>query len=42
MVHVWTINDTLEIERLLDLGVNGIISDNIVGLKKIFKKKNYW
>ena len=42
MVHVWTINDILEIERLLDLGVNGIISDNIEGLKKIFKKKNYW
>ena len=42
MVHVWTINDILEIERLLDLGVDGIISDNIQGLKKIFKKKNYW
>lgn len=42
MVHVWTINDADMIRKLIDLGVNGIISDRPDLLKQIAIEKGVW
>ncbi|MDA1098542.1 MAG: glycerophosphodiester phosphodiesterase [Proteobacteria bacterium] len=41
-VHVWTINDGDTITRLLDLGVDGIMSDETALLKAIFTRRGLW
>jgi glycerophosphoryl diester phosphodiesterase len=38
-VHAWTINDPATIEELLDLGVDGIISDRLRLLRDIFARR---
>jgi glycerophosphoryl diester phosphodiesterase len=37
-IHVWTINREAEMQRLIDMGVDGIMTDNAIGLMKIMKK----
>lgn len=41
-VHVWTINDLSEMNRLLDLDVDGIMSDDAALLKSAFVARNLW
>ncbi|MBM3741517.1 MAG: glycerophosphodiester phosphodiesterase [Actinomycetota bacterium] len=41
-VHVWTIDDEAEMTRLLDLGVDGIMTDRPETLKKVLIERNAW
>ncbi len=41
-VHVWTVNDRPAMERLLDLGVDAILSDRPTLLKQVFVERGIW
>ncbi|WP_407939630.1 glycerophosphodiester phosphodiesterase family protein [Microlunatus soli] len=41
-VHVWTVNESAEIERLLDLGVDGIFTDRPDTLKSVLQARGLW
>lgn len=38
-VHVWTINVESEMDRLLDLGVDGIMTDHPATLAGVFRRR---
>jgi len=41
-VHAWTINDRAEMGRLLDLGVDGIMTDDAPGLREELQVRGLW
>ena len=41
-VHVWTIDHSARMERLLDMGVDGIMTDRPDVLKEVFRKRGIW
>ncbi|MEE1928960.1 glycerophosphodiester phosphodiesterase [Streptomyces sp. TRM 70351] len=41
-VHVWTVNEAREMRRLLDLGVDGIMTDHVELLRAVLEERGAW
>lgn len=42
VVHVWTINDSEQMHQLIDLGVDGLVTDAIDVLKGVLLERGLW
>jgi glycerophosphoryl diester phosphodiesterase len=41
-VHVWTIDKPTEMHELLDLGVDGIMTDHVDVLRDVYRSRGHW
>ena len=41
-VHVWTVDDVEDMEALLDLGVDALVTDRPSRLKEVLQRRGCW
>ncbi len=42
VVHIWTVNDAEQMHRLVDLGVDGIVTDAVDVLREVLIERGMW